>query len=108
MFKKLTPTTPIKFKSVEWQNINGFSEEVVTLSDVAIVEWKNTFGSDIWQSQLLGAKETATIRGYFLPVKSSDKILKLDDNTEWEIMAPDNIENRSQFMEIKVSKIVGG
>jgi hypothetical protein len=55
-------------------------------------------------------ENTAQVTTWFRPdVKASDRMILLDDLSEWDIISdPENIERRNQFLVFKVRKVTGG
>lgn len=46
---------------------------------------------------------------YRSDIKSGDRIVLLDDNSEWEILnTPEDIDRRHQYLKFKVQRIKGG
>lgn len=72
------------------------------------VKWTNAHGSEAIQAQALQVQALATVlMRYRADVTANTVILK--DGQRWEIIgAPDNIQERCEYMELKVQLTKGG
>jgi SPP1 family predicted phage head-tail adaptor len=94
--------------------------EIVTLSgdaggaqaqsyaDLAAVwcRWTNVHGGEVWQSQALHAQKPATVLiRYRSDLTTANTVRK--DGERYKILSIDDIQNRNEFMELKVQLDVG-
>ena len=82
--------------------------QVVTWSTIATVwaKWINVHGSEVWQSQAVQAVSPATVLiRYRADVDASCSILK--GTERYEIVSPDNIQERNEYLELKVKRATG-
>ena len=74
--------------------------------DTVKCRWKNVHGSEVWQSQALQAQRPATVLiRYLAAVDERCSILKGSDR--YEIVSVDDIEERHEYMELKVQLATG-
>jgi len=74
-----------------------------TWSDVATVwaRWKNAHGSEVWASQAVDARMPATVLiRYRSGVDTTCALLK--GSTRYEVVSVDNIDERNEYLELKV------
>jgi SPP1 family predicted phage head-tail adaptor len=69
-------------------------------------KWRNVHGEEAWASQAVHAISAATVTiRWRSDVDHNTRILK---GTEiYEIVSPDNIEDRDEYLELKVKKVTG-
>lgn len=82
--------------------------QVVTWATLATVwaRWTNVHGSEVWQSQAVQAISPATVMiRYRSDVTPACSILK--GSTIYEIVSLDNIQERGEYLEIKVKGLKG-
>jgi len=95
------------YKSKAWANVFGDDQ---TLK----VKWVNAHGVEVYESMRLELREPATLTARFSPLITPEcRILKaVDANKEdaeqlyYEIISLDNVEDRDQWLEIKVQRMV--
>ena len=69
------------------------------------VKWVNAHGTEVYESMRLDLKEPATLTGrYSQLITPQCRITK--DGEPYEIISVDNVENRNQWLEIKVQRVV--
>lgn len=82
--------------------------QVVTWTTLATVwaKWTNVHGSEVWQSQAVQAASPATVLiRYRADVNAACSILK--GSTRYEIVSLDNIQERGEYLELKVKASKG-
>jgi len=82
--------------------------QVVTWSTLATVwaKWTNVHGSEVWQSQAVQAVGPATVLiRYRADVNTACSILK--GTERYEIVSVDNIQERNEYLELKVKSATG-
>lgn len=82
--------------------------QVVTWSTLATVwaKWINVHGSEVWQSQVVQAVSPATVLiRYRVDVDTACSIFKGTDR--YDIVSVDNIQERNEYLEIKVKRATG-
>jgi len=82
--------------------------QVVTWTTLAIVwaKWSNVHGSEVWQSQAVQAVSPATVLiRYRTDVNAACSILK--GTERYEIVSMDNIQERNEYLELKVKSATG-
>jgi SPP1 family predicted phage head-tail adaptor len=67
-------------------------------------KWVNAFGSEVWLSQTAGAIKPATVTiRYRDDIDETCNIVK--DGVVYEIVSIDDIQNRHEYLEIKVQAV---
>lgn len=82
--------------------------QVVSWSNLATVwsKWNNVHGAEVWQSQAVQAVSPATVLiRYRADVDAACSILKGTDR--YDIVSIDNIQEKNEYLEIKVSHSKG-
>jgi hypothetical protein len=104
--------TPVRFKRIERRvNENGVPVEtevnVLGKQDSAVyVKWQNIYGAETIAMAQLQFNDAATITCRYLPVLDDIKLVvyKAGDPVPFEVISTDNVEDRNQFLEIKVKR----
>ena len=82
-----------------WENVFGQGEYRV--------KWVNAHGTEVYESMSLDLREPATLTGRYSPLITPQcRITKVGDPEQYEIISIDDVENRHQWMEIKVQRMV--
>lgn len=69
------------------------------------VKWVNSHGSEIFTAMQLQLREPATITCRFSPLINKQLIVyKVGDPSPYEIISSDNVEERNEWLEIKVQR----
>ena len=69
-------------------------------------EWKNAHGTEVIEALRLGQKELATLTFRFHYDVTSDCILyKFGDDKPYEILSIDDVENRHEWIEMKIARM---
>jgi SPP1 family predicted phage head-tail adaptor len=85
----------------------GFQRPVyVTLGDVW-ARWTNVHGSEVWASQLVEAQAPATVLIRYRADVDQTCIALLDGKV-YEIVSIDDIQNRHEYLELKVVFVRSG
>ena len=104
--------TPVFFKSVERvkdkesypveKEINVFGESVSVQ-----VKWVNAHGSEAFTALQLSLREPATITCRYSPkITETCLVYRGDEERPFEIVSIDNVEQRNEWLEIKVKRRV--
>ena len=71
------------------------------------MKWVNAHGTEVYQSMNLDLREPATLTGrYSSLITPQCRITKVGDPEPYEIISIDDVENRHQWLEIKVQRMV--
>lgn len=82
-----------------WENVFGQGEYRV--------KWVNAHGTEVYESMSLDLREPATLTGRYSPLITPQcRIVKAGDPEPYEIISIDDVENRHQWLEIKVQRMV--
>ena len=94
-------------KRVVTSDAGGFSLQ--TWSKIADVwaKWTNVHGSEVWTADMAGAKMPATV---LIRYRSDiDTTCAVEKGTQlYEIVSIDNIQERNEYLEMKVQKLGSG
>jgi len=85
----------------------GFKTE--TPVDVATVwaKWTNVHGQEVWAAQTVNARQPATVLiRYRSDIDPTWYVVK--DSERYEIVSLDDIQNRHEYIELKVVRVVEG
>lgn len=104
--------TPVFFKCVERVNddesypvereINVFGE-----AEQVMVKWVNAHGTEAFTALQLSLREPATITCRYSPkITATCLVYRKDDTFPFEIISIDNVEQRNEWLEIKVQRKV--
>lgn len=98
IFEMCTETQDADGYSVkEWYNVFG--------TGGLKVKWVNAHGKEVYESMNLDLKEPATLTARYSPLVAPQcRITK--DGEPYEIISIDDVENRHQWLEIKVQRTV--
>jgi head-tail adaptor len=95
--------TPTIVKDAGGAQVPGWA--TLTGGDVKC-KWTNVHGSEVWQSQAVQAIEPATVLiRYFAALTTACTILK--GSVRYKIVSIDNVQERNEYMEIKVQRVKG-
>lgn len=69
--------------------------------------WQNVHGTEVWAAQSANVQEAATV---LIRYRSDvDPTMGVQLGSNWyEIVSMDNIQNRNEFIELKVKRVVAG
>jgi SPP1 family predicted phage head-tail adaptor len=101
--------TPVYFGSpANNQDSGGFKKNTYTAEDDAtLVRWRNAHGAEVWEAQAAGATRTATLLCRYR--SDIDETWGVKKGSQWyEIVSLDNIQERNEYLEIKVKAVVSG
>jgi len=108
------PTNPGQLRTritlkrrVVTQNASG--APIVSTETLAVVyaRWKNAHGSEVWEAQTAQAQQAATVLIRYRAGLDETYLVEKDSQL-FEIVSIDNIEERSEYMELKVKRTVPG
>ena len=85
----------------------GFPQTTVGEKKTVWCRWINLHGSEVWQADAAGAAKAATVLLRYLPDLDETWHVHYRGET-WEIRSIDNIQERDEYMELKVSRIGAG
>jgi head-tail adaptor len=104
--------TPIIVEELtEMQDVDGYPVRVwfnvFGRDNKYHVKWVNVHGAEVYESMSLNLKEPATLTGRYSPLITPQcRITKVGDPEPYEIISIDDVENRHQWLEIKVQRMV--
>lgn len=85
----------------------GFQVPSWTTYAVVWSKWKNAHGNAMMQAQVEGVEALPTVQiRYRDDVESTDAVLKGSDR--YEIIYPDNIEERNEYIEFQAKRMIPG
>jgi len=89
------------------QDAGGFMVPGQGTSVTVWCKWTNVHGSEVWQAEALHAVRPATVTlRYLAAVDTSWTVLK--GTERYEILSVDNIQDRDEYMEMKVQLATDG
>lgn len=104
--------TPIIIeKHTETQDADGFPVQawvnVFGMGKFLKVKWTNAHGTEVYEAMGLDLKEPATLTARYSPlINVQCRIKKVGDTEPFEIISLDDVENRHEWLEIKVQRMV--
>lgn len=111
MYRPSSPfTTPAKILNGSYVSVNGVRTKTYVEGATIFVSAKSYGGTEKTINDVYVIEDTMVIETWYRPdIKGTDRIVLLDDNSEWEIMnTPEDIERRHQYLRFKVKRIKGG
>ncbi len=90
-------------------NANGFPVKTETslFSSPVRCHWKNAYGKEIYEAAQLKLGETATLTLRYTPrIDVRCIVYKTPDTNAWEIVSLSDLDDRHQWLEIKVKRTV--
>lgn len=95
-------------KRIDVTDANGFTTESNELVATVWARWRSLFGDEVWAAAAQGVKVGATVRiRYRTDVDATMRIRK--DNQVYEIVSyPEDIQERHEYLEFKVSRLEAG
>lgn len=99
--KKYSETTgPNGYPIQTWANVFGEGK-------TALCKWVNAHGTEAIEAQRLDLKEPATLTMRYSPlITATCEIYRGSETKPFEIISLDNVEQRNQWLEIKVKRRV--
>lgn len=80
--------------------VNPFGEGVAVKC-----KWKNAHGSEVFTAMQLQLRDPATLTCRYSPkITQQLSVVKCSDNSEYDIVSIDNVEERNEWLEIKVQR----
>ncbi|MBD5098294.1 MAG: head-tail adaptor protein [Clostridiales bacterium] len=68
-------------------------------------KWVNAYGSEVFSAKQLQLRESATLTMRYSPKIQIDQLIyKVGDPEPWEIISINDVENRQQWLEVKVGR----
>lgn len=88
-------------------NAGGFSTPVWSNIAVVMAKWTNVHGGEVWAAQMARAVQPATVLiRWRSDIDTTCAILK--GSQLYEIVSMDNVQERNEYLELKVSRMAGG
>lgn len=85
----------------------GFKRTSYTTAEEVWAKWTNIHGGEVWQSMAIQADSPATVLIRYYPgLDHTWRIIK--DGKPYEIVSPDDIQERHEYIEMKVKAQAGG
>lgn len=85
----------------------GFMTPGGTTYGTVFAKWTNVFGSEVWVSQSVNAIQPATVLiRYISGMDTTWQIVK--DGQVYDIVSIDDIQNRHEYIELKVQHVGAG
>lgn len=87
----------------------GFQVGMVNFTAVAQVwaKWVNAHGQEVWAAEAANAVQPATVTIRWRP--DVDPTYGVRKGSQWhEIVSMDNIQERNEFLELKVKRVISG
>lgn len=103
--------TRVRFTRIERvTDADGFKTE--TSVDVftwpVMVKWVNVHGLEVYSAMQMNLREPATVTMRYSPLVKRDQLIyREDDPDPYEIISLDNVENRREWLELKVQRLEG-
>lgn len=97
--------TQIQLEKRTYQEDTGGFKQLVS-GEVKTVwcKWTNAHGDEAWQADAAGASKAATLLLRYVP--GLDETWRVLYSTQvWEIRSIDNIRERNEWLELKISRI---
>jgi len=100
--------TPITLKKrTVGADAGGFQTPSLSTIAAVMAKWTNVHGSEVWISQTVKAVQPATVLiRYRSDVDATCVVVK--GSTVYEIVSLDNIQERSEYIELKVKRMGSG
>lgn len=73
----------------------------------AWVRWENVHGSEVWQAAAVAAEKAATVLLRYQPGLDTTCLVQLGSEI-YEVVSVDDIQQRHEYMELKVKRWVEG
>jgi len=91
------------------ENSGGF-KKAASYTTIATVwaKWQNVHGSEVWAAESVQAVDPATVLIRYRSDIDSTCTISLGSKRYKIVGAPDDIENRHEYIELKVSRMVSG
>jgi len=75
----------------------------------AWAKWTNAHGSEAWTANVQGIEQAATVLIRYLSTLDESWLISRDNGTSWyEIVSMDNIQQRGEYIELKVKRMKVG
>lgn len=98
---------PITIFKSENKKVNGINTKVYTEIGAIFGSFKAYGGTEKESNDLIIIENTAVVETYFRPDITNDCKLKLNDESEWEIIHLENIDMKNMYLKLKVRSIKG-
>ncbi len=99
--------TRIVLKKRTVTKASGFQSVTPVVVATVWAKWINAHGSEVWAAQAAQAVQTATVLiRYRSDVDTTYLVEK--GGQDWEIVAVDNIQERNEYLELKVRLVTAG
>lgn len=109
-----TPTNPGELRvqitlqsRTSTENSGGFTEPEWSTIATVWAKWQNVHGSEVWAAQMVQANAPATVLiRYLTGLDTTCAVLKGSD--QYEIVSVDDIQERHEYLELKVKRVRSG
>lgn len=100
--------TPITLEPATMsQDTGGFQTQGQGTSINVLAKWTNVHGTEVWAAQMRGAIKPATVLiRYQASLEETWTVLKGSDR--YDIVSIDDIQERHEYMELKVKRVGSG
>lgn len=107
--------TPMKLLNPTWETVNGAARKVypnpedVSDDNIIFCSFKTFGGTLTDQNGTVGIENTATISTWYRPdIKADSRLILLSNGAAYDLIGdPENIEQRNQFLNLKVKRYGG-
>jgi head-tail adaptor len=89
----------------------GFQKPAPDVSHAvsAWAKWVNAHGAEVWTADTAGAVEPATVTIRFLAALDATWYVSKDAGASWfEVVSLDNVQERGEYLELKVTRTRSG
>jgi SPP1 family predicted phage head-tail adaptor len=85
----------------------GFQKKSYTAITTVYAKWTNVHGAEVWAAETVQASAPATVLLRYHP--TLDGTWGVQKDGQWyEIVSLDDIQDRHEYLELKVQRMVGG
>lgn len=99
--------TQIKLKRRSITKASGFQSITPVIVATVWAKWVNVHGSEVWAAQAAQVKEAATVLIRYREDVDTTCIIE-KGGQDWEVVSVDNIQERNEYLEIKVKLVTAG
>lgn len=89
------------------KDAGGFPQEIAGQEITVWSRWINAHGEEAWQADAVGARNMATVLIRHQPALDTTWRIRKQGQI-WEIHSIDNIRERGEYQELKVSRVGAG
>ena len=85
----------------------GFSSESYSTLGTVLCRWVNAHGAEVWAAEAVQALQPATLTLRYLSGVDTTCVVELN-GVRYQVVSVDDIQNRHEWMEVKVQRMVNG